>query len=80
MEAAAGSCQQAALAVRAVLPSLPPPPPLAPLLWALLAFLTAAGLGVAVAGRCRRRVAEASTIWRLRSRGAPVLALAATGA
>ena len=82
MEAAAGSCQQAAVAVRAALPSLPSaPPPLAPLLWALLAFLVAAGLGVAIAGRCRRHsvAADASHFWRLCSRGSTVLALAPRG-
>ena len=81
MEAAAGSCQQAAVVVRAALPSLPSAPPLAPLLWALLVFLVAAGLGVAIAGRCRRRsaIVDKSCFWRLCSRGSTVLALAPQG-
>ena len=84
MEAAAGSCHRAALDVRAALNSLPSaPPPLAPLLWALVAFLVAASLGVAIAGRYRRRAlvaADASCFWRLCSGGSTVLALAPQGA
>ena len=81
MEEAAGSCHRAAADVRAVLTALPSAPPLAPLLWALIAFLAAAGLGVAIAGRCRKRsvVADAGTFWRLCSGGSTVLALARQG-
>jgi len=83
MEAAAGSCHRAALDVRAALTALPSAaPPLAPLLWALFAFLAAAGLGVALAGRCRRRsvaALDASCFWRLCSGGSTVLALAPQG-